>query len=268
MGKRFVFEMNAPISYNIDPWCVNPLCPFFFGGIDVLLSTAWPVWALISFGKNCGQTFAKDNQMKIVFSLQFPDRNFFSFCSFKNLFLFLVIISINASPPTFSQDCVSVLVRPGGGLSQPLDNLSQPGGGTYGRMYGWTYRRTDGRNFPPVFYRISSPIGSAAQKGWDIPLLILFYHYQRSKTQFRGFLEYALRTERRTLGWKLWTRRIQFMRSGASERASVRANECSGAREWSELCRASKWVSGTSEWASRRENGKELYASISEVLYW
>ena len=43
--ERGFFEMNAPTSYNIDPWCVYPLCPFFFGGIDVLLSTAWPVWA-------------------------------------------------------------------------------------------------------------------------------------------------------------------------------------------------------------------------------
>ena len=100
--------------------------------------------------------------MKIVFSLQFPDRNFFSFCSFKNLFLFLVIISINASPPTFSQDCVSVLVRPGGGLSQPLDNLSQPQGGEHmdGRMDGRTDVRMDG--ISPLsstgFHPLSGPL--------------------------------------------------------------------------------------------------------------
>ena len=38
-------------------------------------------------------------------------------------------------------------------------------------MDRWIYRHTDGWNFPPMFYRTSSPIGSAAQKHRDVDIL-------------------------------------------------------------------------------------------------
>ena len=48
------------------------------------------------------------------------------------------------------------------------------------------------------------------------------------------------------------------MSSGASEWASKRINERSGARERSKQCGASEWVSGASERASGRANGPVL----------
>ena len=48
-----------------------------------------------------------------------------------------------------------------------------------------------------------------------------------------------------------------------SERASERMHERSGARERSEKCGASKWVSGASERASGGANGPVLNGSIS-----
>ena len=56
------------------------------------------------------------------------------------------------------------------------------------------------------------------------------------------------------------------MNSGVSERASEWANERSGARERSEQCGASEWVSGASEWANGGTNGPVLYVSISYHL--
>ena len=69
-----------------------------------------------------------------------------------------------------------------------------------------------------------------------------------------------------------WNRRIQFidinrfpMSSGASEWASERTNERSGARERSEQCGASEWVSGASERASGRANGPVLTSRFPAV---
>ena len=53
----------------------------------------------------------------------------------------------------------------------------------------------------------------------------------------------------------------------APEWASERTSERSGARERSEQCGASKWVSSASERASGWANGLVLYASISYSFY-
>ena len=66
---------------------------------------------------------------------------------------------------------------------------------------------------------------------------------------------------------RVWNRCIHFIdknlfpiSSGAREWASDRANERSGAREWSKWCGTSEWLSGASERANGRANGP---ASIS-----
>ena len=56
------------------------------------------------------------------------------------------------------------------------------------------------------------------------------------------------------------------MCSGTSEWASDRTNERSRARERSEKCGASEWVSSASERANGGANGSVLYASISYHL--
>ena len=52
------------------------------------------------------------------------------------------------------------------------------------------------------------------------------------------------------------------MSSGASECASERTSERSGARERSEQCGASELENGTSDWASGLANGQLPYASV------
>ena len=52
-------------------------------------------------------------------------------------------------------------------------------------------------------------------------------------------------------------------RRGASQWVRERADNRSGACERSELCKASKCASDSSEWASGRANGLTLYASIT-----
>ena len=63
----------------------------------------------------------------------------------------------------------------------------------------------------------------------------------------------------------IWNRRMQFidinrfpMSSGVSEWARERTNERSGAREQSELCGASEWVTRASERANGGANGPVL----------
>ena len=72
----------------------------------------------------------------------------------------------------------------------------------------------------------------------------------------------------------IWNWRINFMdnnlfpmRSGVSEWASEHMNERSGARERSELCAASKWVSGASERANRSECPSSLRVHFSHSTH-